>query len=326
MGFPLAHDEEGLPLDVPNGAAGWLVRRHAGGRGRPAAVYDREGQPLVVMLDSTASDLREMGCKPGMYRLDAVDSARRPMGVAAYTELTGDEATSAEADGTRSGADAAVLALARAVEAMQRVQAERERMQAEMFAKLVERLAPAPVQPAIELRNAVAQALDLQKTLREAFDKESAKAGDGGGEGGPLAGIINAVLPQLVPVAMAWASGKGAGGAPIRNQASVVGQVDAEEEDEGDEEEEIEEGGEGRAVGEREAEDRLVEVLSKLTAEEQNKLQAVIGKMPPGAFEEAQRRMLTVPVEAAVAYVRGVLATMPAPAETPKNGANGAQS
>ncbi len=119
-------------MDVPNGAAGWLVRRHSGGRGRPAAVYDREGQPLVVMLDATASDLREFGCKPGMYRLDVVDSARQLMGVAAYTEVTGDAATTPEMEVTRSGSDAAVLALARAVEAMQRVQAERERMQAEI--------------------------------------------------------------------------------------------------------------------------------------------------------------------------------------------------
>jgi len=51
--------------------------------------------------------------------------------------------------------DAAVAALARAVEAMQRVQAEREkasaereRVHADLIARLVERLAPAPAQAA----------------------------------------------------------------------------------------------------------------------------------------------------------------------------------
>jgi hypothetical protein len=68
MMFPLAHDDTGTPLEVPAEAVGWLVRRHSGGKGRPAAVYDVEGRPLVVGLDATAADLRAEGCKPGPYQ------------------------------------------------------------------------------------------------------------------------------------------------------------------------------------------------------------------------------------------------------------------
>src|SRR5262245_41881364 len=88
--YPLAHDETGIPVEVPATAVGWLVRRHAGGRGRPGAVYDGDGCPLVVELDATVEELRANGCRPGSYRLDAVDSGRRPLGVAAYTEVSGE--------------------------------------------------------------------------------------------------------------------------------------------------------------------------------------------------------------------------------------------
>src|SRR5690349_5679877 len=139
MTFPLAHDDEGLPVEVPPVAAGWLVRRHGGGKGRPGAVYDGEGRPLVVALDATAAELRSIGCRPGSYRLDAVDEARKPLGVTAYTEVPAAEGEE-EVEAGAMGAEAAVAALARAVEAMQRVQAERERVQAAMFQKLIDRI------------------------------------------------------------------------------------------------------------------------------------------------------------------------------------------
>ena len=168
MGYALAHDENGVPLDVPTSASGWLVRKHSGGRGRPAAVYDPDGRPLVVLLDATTADLRDHGCKPGMYRLDAVDSGRKPMGITAYTELqaSADDPPEVTPGG---GPDAAVAALARAVEAMQRVQAERERMQAQMFMRLIDRMAPAPVptQTANDMPAMVRQLAETQEALQE---------------------------------------------------------------------------------------------------------------------------------------------------------------
>jgi hypothetical protein len=206
MHYALAHDEEGIPLEVPPSAIGWLVRRHAGGRGRPGSVYDGDGRPLVVALDATAGELRGLGCKPGTYRLDAVDGNRRPLGVAGFTEVVGD-GEGVDPEGRPSG-DPAVMALARAVEAMQRVQAERERVQAEMFAKIIDRLTPAPPHPALDVRNAVTQVLDLQKTLREAMASEEDGADDDGGEqawwSSPAFGqMVSSVLPVL----MRWMTG-----------------------------------------------------------------------------------------------------------------------
>ena len=108
------------------------------------------------------------------------------------------------------------MALARAVEAMQRVQAERERVQAEMFAKIIERLTPAPPQPALDLRNAVTQVLDLQKALREAMVSE-----DDGDEGdGDQAWWSSPAFAQMIgtvlPVLMRWMTGPSGKEAPPR--------------------------------------------------------------------------------------------------------------
>jgi len=85
--YPLANDENGHPIEVPAHAAGWLVRRHGRGKGRPAAVYDGDGRPLVVPLEATAADLVAARIPPGMYGLDAVDADRRPVNAIAYTEI-----------------------------------------------------------------------------------------------------------------------------------------------------------------------------------------------------------------------------------------------
>jgi hypothetical protein len=139
--YPLANDENGHPIEVPAQAAGWLVRRHGGGKGRPAAAYDGDGRPLVVPLDATAADLRAAGLTPGMYRLDAVDGDRRSVNAIAYTEI------GAGADGGAAGdlkpatpQDAVLLAMARTIDSFQRVQAERERQHAELMKHLIDRI------------------------------------------------------------------------------------------------------------------------------------------------------------------------------------------
>lgn len=128
MLYPLGNDEHGAPIDVPPQATGWLVRRHAGGKGRPGTVYDAEGRPLVVPLTATATDLRAAGLGPGFYRLDAVDGEhRRVTEASAYTEL----APSGDGDlfgdmKPASATDAALLAMCRVVMQRQRDDAKRE--------------------------------------------------------------------------------------------------------------------------------------------------------------------------------------------------------
>ena len=84
--FPLANDIDGNPLDVPEAAVAWRVRRRAG-RGRPQSVFDpATGAQLEIELDATVDTLRPFG--PGGYRLDAIDEDGAVIeGVVAYTEV-----------------------------------------------------------------------------------------------------------------------------------------------------------------------------------------------------------------------------------------------
>ena len=87
--YPLANDQHGDPLDVPDEAVAWRVRRANSRPGRPQNVYDPEtGKQLEISLDATIDDLRDQGCGPGRYRLDAVDTDGKTIaGVVAFTEI-----------------------------------------------------------------------------------------------------------------------------------------------------------------------------------------------------------------------------------------------
>src|SRR6266540_6790528 len=187
--YPLANDEDGMPIEVPTQAVGWLVRRHGGGRGRPGTVYDREGRPLIVPLDATADELRAAGCGPGSYRLDALGDDRRLLNATAYTEVPRDlDDHEARVASSSSSRDAEISALARVCEAMQRTQAEqiratveRERQLAERERQLLETIqkltqAPTPPTQLDRLRNARAEDLELREFLRETLDQEREQA------------------------------------------------------------------------------------------------------------------------------------------------------
>lgn len=89
MKHTLANDANGNPIDVPENATAWRVRRAPHGTGRPQNVYDPEtGRQLEIPLDSTIDDLRICGCGAGRYRLEAVDGDGKAIaGITAFTEL-----------------------------------------------------------------------------------------------------------------------------------------------------------------------------------------------------------------------------------------------
>ena len=93
MKYPLANDVNGNPIDVPENASAWRVRRAPVGTGRPQNVYDPEsGRQLEIPLDATLEHLRQCGCGAGRYRLEAVDGESKAIpGIVAFTELTVDE-------------------------------------------------------------------------------------------------------------------------------------------------------------------------------------------------------------------------------------------
>lgn len=309
MEFPLAHDESGAPLSVPGNASGWLVRKHSGGRGRPAAVYDDDGRPLVVPLESTAGDLRTIGCRPGMYRLDAVDDTRGQLGVTAYTEVRRDGLSLDDGDGAGAPAglgDAAVAALARAVEAMQRVQAEREKAQAdreraqsELIMRLVERLSPpAPVAAPRNLREVLDEHLDVTKRLDKLAPRDD---GDEGGDDSVLerlqptlekvVGMVELALARKFGAAMASADPDST---PAIEEESSEGEAQATEPAKST----------WTAV---EIAQRMNQVEAKLSPAERNAVQIALRGMSREVTETVTQRLMTVSVDQAVAEIRRLL-------------------
>lgn len=307
MNYALAHDENGTPLTVPATANGWLVRRHGGGRGRPASVYDADGRPLVVPLESTAGDLRAFGCKAGTYRLDAVDSSRQPLGVVAYTELSRGQADEAEGMGSSGPSDASVAALARVVEAMQRVQAERERAQAEreraqndMICRLIERLAPPVAQAPRNAPELLREFGDVQKQLQkllpegeEEIEETSSKAAD------VIAGVIENVTKQIMPIVMMKIGGVKA--PPTASSAEK--KTEASKDDDAPAAGETEQS-QPISADKEEVDRKLTAVFALLTPGEAALVRNMSTRMPQSVVEQVLARLLTMTPEEAVAELR----------------------
>ena len=87
--LPLAFDQNGNPLDLPDAAVAWRVRRGGGRRGRPRNVFNPEtGLQLEVPLGATLDDLINAGCEGDRYLLYPIDSDGRSIpGVVAVTEV-----------------------------------------------------------------------------------------------------------------------------------------------------------------------------------------------------------------------------------------------
>lgn len=73
---PLALDETGSPVALPEGGAGWRIRRHT--RGRPKLQLDGNRQPMQFPLSYSLNDAEDI-LAPGTYRLDLVDAKGAPL-------------------------------------------------------------------------------------------------------------------------------------------------------------------------------------------------------------------------------------------------------
>ncbi|HEY2746787.1 MAG TPA: hypothetical protein VGL86_19295 [Polyangia bacterium] len=87
--YPLAYDSNGNPIEIPDEAVAWRVRRGGGRRGRPRNVFDGEtGRQLEIPLGSTLDDLISTGCPPDRYLLYPIDTEGRIIaGLVAVTEV-----------------------------------------------------------------------------------------------------------------------------------------------------------------------------------------------------------------------------------------------
>lgn len=95
--YPLANDTNGNPLQVPEHAVGWRVRKLARKAGRPKVIFDAEsGRPLELPLAVSYEEFADAVGEAGRYRLEAFDAnGQNIAGCIAVTELAFDDEESA---------------------------------------------------------------------------------------------------------------------------------------------------------------------------------------------------------------------------------------
>ncbi len=81
---PLANDEDGKSLRLPEDAAAWRVRRKT--RGRPRHQLDGNKQPMRFPLSYTMNDIEDI-LPSGGYRLDLVDAKRQVLDLTMSIEV-----------------------------------------------------------------------------------------------------------------------------------------------------------------------------------------------------------------------------------------------
>jgi hypothetical protein len=236
------------------------------------------------------------------------------LGVTAYTELRSDGSEDDEPAidvGMSGRSDAAVAALARAVEAMQRVQAERERAQAEreraqseMLARLIERLAPPPPVVARNAPDVLREFSEMQKVIKKLAPEGEAESASGGSPMTALAAVIEQVAAAVMPLLQQKLAGIGAAasesqgandvrkpeniaaakGGSATAQAETVTSLDRRD---------------GEAV-----EKKLEAVFALLTAEEAVQVRRMSERMPASVLEQGTRLLMAMTPEEAAAEIR----------------------
>ena len=149
---PLAHDGRGQPIAMPDGAAGWRLKRQTAGR--PKVVLGPDRLPLRLPLDTTSADLVDL-CGAGAYRLDAIDDAGQVLDFITTITVGGDGAAhdATEADplpaiiGSRGGGGAELRYALEVTAHMARAQSDALRSIANAQADWIKGLAAAKVLP-----------------------------------------------------------------------------------------------------------------------------------------------------------------------------------
>jgi len=194
--YPLAFDVDGNPLDVPEDAESWRVRRN-GGRGRPRAIFDSEtGLQLDIPITSKIEDLIERVPDPDRYRLEAVDRDGRIIpGLVAIVEVA-EVASTPEQDAAKKESTPETEALREMTTfARQLVDANNRTMQALASAFgtvhpvqppvapiVFEQPVPAPAQEGMKPEQIMSMVMQLAPMVVSAF-KSAVSAASGAGAG-----------------------------------------------------------------------------------------------------------------------------------------------
>jgi hypothetical protein len=281
--YPLANDAEGNPIDVPPTVTSWRVRRQPSRQGRPKAIQNGNGDPLTVPLDATFEDLRALGCEPDRYRFDGLDAKGAIVDppVVAFAEIL---ATAADRQATLiTGTDPAVYrmadALARVVESGHRSDAQMARFaeyQNQTLREIVTAIvqARAPVPRNASLRDQIAEALEIQETLRNSDGAPPAAPSDSeNAANGIVKGIVEIMngLPALVAM---WK------GQPVPTGANGATAIPA----------------------------ALVPLLQQLTPDEQQTALRMVSALDPATIQRLSDLLGQAPLAVALAKVREMIA------------------
>lgn len=95
---PLAHDADGHPIAMPDGAAFWMLKRQT--TGRPKVILGPDRRPLRLPLDTTEDEIAD-AYGSGTYRLDALDALGNPLDHVTTLSI-GDDVTRNDDEGERN--------------------------------------------------------------------------------------------------------------------------------------------------------------------------------------------------------------------------------
>ena len=104
----MAWSEGGDPVEVPDEAVAWRVKRFAGSKGgRPSLCYSADGLPLRVPLSTTPPELADLvvGGEAAKYRLDFVDATGAAVAGAVPCYITLSDALAATKPGAVDARD-----------------------------------------------------------------------------------------------------------------------------------------------------------------------------------------------------------------------------
>jgi len=254
---PLARDQDGNPIVLPDDAMGWRIRRQTGGR--PRLLLDAKKQPMAFPLDYTTADVEDI-LPPGNYLLDAVDKAGEPVGVTIGVSLgmprnaevvePDDEnqalaAVPAPLPGTTSEVRLVLEANVRATQMAflhnQRTLELGLRM-AETLRDSVQVLANAQADwiksvssargffrnaaqplPPVEVKQLTVQTGGEDNDEEEVDDTAGSEPAAAAHWSAPFVPIVHSVVQQLGPAVMAWATKQSMGGKGARDSGSSTG-------------------------------------------------------------------------------------------------------
>ena len=304
----LAFNVNGERFDVPDEAEFWRVRRFKpSGRGTPEVVFDPDGLPLVIPIDTDIHEFRRLvEMQPGRYRLDPIDADQKGCddGTAAYVQL-------ADASGAPSsaGADSPAAAGSRQDDLIR----DLVRVNADMVKSITEKFATVMESAATLIRAADGAGMPARQPVvmpqvEDAELEDDDEDDDHRNAGGFDLGSFLAQMMPMFQMVMAQRNQANGNAAQTRNAAVEDDEDDDDFEDEVEEDDDADDEPAASAAPVQppgpEAMAHFAAIQSKLTPEEAQLAQAVAAELPPQEINGWIAELSKLPVDDAVELIR----------------------